>query len=189
MSVAGSVDQMLEPPYLTGIFVLDNNGGRIAAKYWRDKILEDDVKAQIAFEKRLLAKVAKMPTRSEPDILLFEQYVVVFRLYNDIRIFVMAPAAENELLVLSAFCTVDDSLTGLTGGNMTARILSENMRLVALVIDEVVDDGLIVEVESADVVARLSASREVDDMTAGPDQTLTGALLTVKDQFLKTLRS
>lgn len=115
---SAALEQMLEPSYMSGVLLVDASGKRIAAKYYRDKSF--DVKQQLAFEKRLLAKISRMPVRADPDCILFEKYIVVFRTYADARLIVLVCSFScshhssfllyPRLLLLCSLCAPRSSL-------------------------------------------------------------------------------
>jgi len=59
-----------------------------------------------------------------------------------VLLYVVAPAGENELMLSSLLSTLHDAITQLLPhGAIEKRALLENLDLVALAIDEAVDDG------------------------------------------------
>merc|ERR1712083_1187855 len=85
------------------VLVLDSDGGRLAVKYSSTarKELWPSVKQQLAFEKRILSKLPKATgQRSEVDVAIIDEYTVLFQACNDVIVCAVAPATENELLIL-----------------------------------------------------------------------------------------
>lgn len=88
---------------------------------------------------------------------------------------------------MTVLCTIDDSLSSLLNNQMSARVLESQLKLIVLVIDEVLDDGLVLETEYSDVVARVSL-QNAEDLASATDQSIADAFNTVKDQIFKSLR-
>jgi hypothetical protein len=76
------------------------------------------------------------------DIILYDSHLLLFRTLPDVLLYVVAPAGENELMLSSLLSTLHDAITQLLPhGAIEKRALLENLDLVALAIDEAVDDG------------------------------------------------
>jgi hypothetical protein len=78
--------EILKEPTVNGILILENAGGRIATKYFDSDLATKE--AQLTFEEQLTEKVAAMP-QGGPDALLFRDYVVMYKCYQDFRVFVV----------------------------------------------------------------------------------------------------
>ncbi|EAT82872.1 coatomer subunit zeta [Parastagonospora nodorum] len=110
------------------------------------------VKDQKAFEKGLLEKTAKQTT----DIILYDQKVVVFKMESDVMLYVVGGAEENEVLLYSVVLALRDSLNILLKNSVDKRTVIENYDLVSLAVDELVDDGIILETDPVIVASRVS---------------------------------
>ncbi len=90
MSQAGVDSRILDPLLINGVLILDNDGKRIACKYFKiDKSF--DTNAQLAFEKRLFKSISRVsrPGSGEPECVYFEKYTVVFKTRSDSRVIVL----------------------------------------------------------------------------------------------------
>jgi len=180
---------------MNGVLLLTESGERIAAKYYRDKQLAE-TKAQFEFEARVHAKLNEMDVRpSSVESIIFEKYIMVFKVYGDgTRLIVFAPLEENELLVFSVLSAIDETLRWFVE-DVNAKKLGSRLRFIMLIIDEVLDDGLVVDNEVNSIVQRLVATPEDSSTTVSTlntgvrDHTLTGALFSVGEQLMKSLRS
>ncbi|KAL6714644.1 Golgi-to-ER vesicle coat component [Lecanora helva] len=110
------------------------------------------VKEQKAFEKGLLEKTNKQSS----DIILYDGRIVVFKMEGDVMIYVVGGAEENEILLFGVVLALRDSLSILLKNSTDKRTLIENYDLVSLAIDEIVDDGIILEVDPVVVASRVS---------------------------------
>ncbi|KAK5711647.1 Golgi-to-ER vesicle coat component [Elasticomyces elasticus] len=94
------------------------------------------LKEQKAFEKGLLEKTAKQTS----DVILYDNRVVVFKMESDVMLYVVGGADENEIMLNS----------------VDKRTLIENYDLASLCIDEIVDDGIILETDPVVISNRVS---------------------------------
>ncbi|KAJ4992300.1 clathrin adaptor complex small chain [Stagonosporopsis vannaccii] len=142
-----------------------DDGSRILTKYYSNphppqgnqgdypgQIAYKTVKDQKAFEKGLLEKTAKQTT----DIILYDQKVVVFKMESDVMLYVVGSAEENEVLLYSVVLALRDSLNILLKNSVDKRTVIENYDLVSLAVDELVDDGIILETDPVVVASRVS---------------------------------
>ncbi|KAF2102057.1 snare-like protein [Rhizodiscina lignyota] len=110
------------------------------------------LKDQKAFEKGLLEKTAKQTS----DIILYDNRVVVFKMESDVMLYVVGGVDENEILLYSVILALRDSLNILLKSSVDKRTIIENYDLVSLAIDEIVDDGIVLETDPIIVASRVS---------------------------------
>ncbi|MCJ1341290.1 Golgi-to-ER vesicle coat component [Bachmanniomyces sp. S44760] len=110
------------------------------------------VKEQKAFEKGLMEKTNKTIT----DVILYDNRVVVFKMEGDVMLYVVGGAEENELLIYGVVLALRDSLSILLKNSIDKRTIIENYDLVSLAIDEIVDDGIVLETDPVIVASRVS---------------------------------
>ncbi|KAF2877924.1 Longin-like domain-containing protein [Massariosphaeria phaeospora] len=151
-----------------------DDGSRILTKYYSNphppagnptdypgQIAYKTVKDQKAFEKGLLEKTAKQTT----DIILYDQKVIVFKMESDVMLYVVGGSDENEVLLYSVVLALRDSLNILLKNSVDKRTVIENYDLVSLAVDELVDDGIILETDPVIVASRVSRP-PAQDMTS-----------------------
>ncbi|KAI3670546.1 hypothetical protein L1987_87884 [Smallanthus sonchifolius] len=105
-------------------------GRRVAVKYHTDEWPTNG--AKLAFERSIFNKTN---TRTEAEIVMFDNNVVVYKLIQDLHFFVTGGDYENELalaMVLQRFSEADALLL---------REALENLDTVFLCLDEIVDAG------------------------------------------------
>ncbi|KAG8629392.1 hypothetical protein KVT40_003257 [Elsinoe batatas] len=119
------------------------------------------VKDQKAFEKGLLEKTAKQTS----DIILYDNRVIVFKMESDIMLYVVGGADENELFLYTVVLALRDSLNILLKNSVDKRTIIENYDLVSLAIDEIVDDGIVLETDPVVIASRVSRP-PVQDMAS-----------------------
>jgi hypothetical protein len=142
------------------------------------------VKEQKSFESGLMDKTNKQTN----DVILYDNRVVVFKLENDVMLYVVGSADENEVLLYNVVVALRDALgilfksvvpfyallsfsffglKLLTGelfyrGATDKRTIIENYDLVSLAIDEIIDDGIILETDPVLIASRVSRAPTAD---------------------------
>merc|ERR1719171_1217399 len=110
------------------ILVLDSDGGRLAVKYSQiaRKELWPGVKAQLAFEKRVIIKLPKpSSSRSEVDVAVIDDFTVLFQACNDVFVCAVAASSENELVVLQLVEGVFSAMSNAAQGGILSTGLSK----------------------------------------------------------------
>ncbi|MCJ1263216.1 Golgi-to-ER vesicle coat component [Lobaria immixta] len=110
------------------------------------------VKEQKAFEKGLMDKTNKQ----SGDVILYDGRVVVYKMEGDVMLYVVGGGDENEILLFGVVLALRDSLAILLKNSTDKRTLIENYDLVSLAIDEIIDDGIILEVDPVVVASRVT---------------------------------
>ncbi|KAJ3495854.1 hypothetical protein NLG97_g3088 [Lecanicillium saksenae] len=144
------------------------DGSRIFAKYFTPPHAAptgpasanpySDTKSQKAFEKGLIEKTSKQTG----DIILYDNRIVLYKLESDVMIYLVGAADENEVLLYNTLLAIRDSLHLLFKQSVDKRTIVENYDLVSLAIDEIVDDGIILETDPTIVVQRVSRAPTQD---------------------------
>jgi hypothetical protein len=117
-----------------------------------------DVKSQKAFEKELLSKTAKQTG----DIILLDNRIVLYKNESDVQLVVVGSVDENEVLLYNVILALRDSLHLLFKQSVDKRTIIENYDLVSLAIDEIVDDGVILETDPTIIMQRVSKAPAQD---------------------------
>ncbi|KAM0342761.1 hypothetical protein ACHAPU_009253 [Fusarium lateritium] len=146
------------------------DGSRIFAKYFQSPHSAPnapasaftnpyhDVKSQKAFEKGLIEKTAKQTG----DIILYDNRIVLYKMESDVMMYVVGSVDENEILLYNTILALRDSLHLLFKQSVDKRTIVENYDLVSLAIDEIVDDGIILETDPTIIVQRVSRAPTQD---------------------------
>ena len=86
----------------------------------------------------------------ENDIMNVEDYVACFRCYVDMTIYVIGDGKnDNELILASVLDTIHECFDTVFKHNIERKSLINNMTGVILVIDELIDQGIIMQLEPA----------------------------------------
>eukprot|EP00929_Paragymnodinium_shiwhaense_P089565 TRINITY_DN4971_c0_g1_i1.p1 TRINITY_DN4971_c0_g1~~TRINITY_DN4971_c0_g1_i1.p1 ORF type:complete len:193 (-),score=70.17 TRINITY_DN4971_c0_g1_i1:201-779(-) len=154
-----------------GLLVLDAEGIRLAVKYtsMARKELWPTVKQQIAFEKRVIAKIPKSSaSQTEVDVAVIDDYTVIYQCSNDIVVAVVCPSTENELVVLQLVEGMFSAMTNAAQGGsflstgLTKQLVLDNLSDILFILDEVTDDGVIMETEEEKISARIKMIDETE---------------------------
>ncbi|KIW14418.1 hypothetical protein PV08_07201 [Exophiala spinifera] len=116
------------------------------------------LKEQKAFEKGLLEKTAKQTS----DVILYDNKVVVFKMESDTMLYVVGNSDENEILLYNVVLALRDTLSILLKNSTDKRTIMENYDLVTLAIDEIIDDGIVLETDPVMVASRVSKAPAQD---------------------------
>mmetsp|Transcript_19034 Transcript_19034/g.26741 ORF Transcript_19034/g.26741 Transcript_19034/m.26741 type:complete len:272 (-) Transcript_19034:45-860(-) len=132
-----------------GVIVLDNDGERLLAKYYDDESYPT-VKEQRAFEKSLFQKTSRT---NGADIVMFEGVTCVFKSNVDLLFYVFGSATENELMLSSVLNGFYDAIRMVVRDNLEKATLFQSLSTVLMILDEIVDGGIILETNPSTLAA------------------------------------
>ena len=96
-------------PLIKNLLLLDAEGKRIAVKYygetWGTSAIEQ------AFEKSLFTKTQRSNARGEPEVIMFDSVVSVFKTIGDISFYVTGDQDENEIVLLTVLQAFYEAVT------------------------------------------------------------------------------
>jgi len=167
----------LEPSLyvIKGIAILDNDGKRILAKYYDTKMFPT-AKEQKAFEKNMFNKTH----RASVEIVMLENTTCVYRSYVDLFFYVIGSNNENELILTSVLNCLYDSISQILRKNIEKRSLMENLDVAMLALDEICDNGIILESDPSAIAFRVAVRN--DDIPIG-EQTVAQVIQSAKEQL------
>ncbi|KAI7750674.1 hypothetical protein M8C21_029518 [Ambrosia artemisiifolia] len=145
---------------IKNLLLLDSEGRRVAVKYYTDEWPTNA--AKLAFESSIFTKTHKTNARTEAEIVMFENNVVVYKLIQDLHFFVTGGDSENELALATVLQGFSDAVTLLLRGNVDQREALENLDTLFLCLDEIVDAGVILETDG-NMIAGKVATHNLDD--------------------------
>ncbi|CAF0882363.1 unnamed protein product, partial [Didymodactylos carnosus] len=152
------------------IIILDHDGNRIMAKYYNQSF--SSVKEQKEFEKSLFNKTHK----GAGDVILLNNMTIVYRNNVDLLFYVMGSTDENELMLNTVLSCLYESLSTMLKKNVEKRLIYDNLDLVMLTIDEICDEGIILESDPIMIIQRVLLRQ--DDVSFG-EQTVSQTLSTL----------
>ncbi|KAJ6062303.1 uncharacterized protein N7446_006423 [Penicillium canescens] len=105
---------------------------------------------------------SKKTNKSSSDVILYDNRIVVFKMESDVMLYVVGSADENEVLLYNVVLSLRDALGILFKGATDKRTIVENYDLVSLTIDEIIDDGIILETDPVMIASRVSRAPAAD---------------------------
>ncbi|KAJ8620807.1 coatomer subunit zeta-1-like protein [Cinnamomum micranthum f. kanehirae] len=171
-------------PSIKNILLLDSEGKRVAVKYYSDDW--PTLSSKLAFEKSVFTKTQKTNARTEAEITMFDNYIVVYKFIQDLHFFVTGGDDENELILATVLQGFFDAVALLLRNDTDKRTALENLDLILLCIDEIVDGGIILETE-ASVIAGKVATHGLDGSAPLSEQTLTNVIATAREHLARSL--
>ncbi|KAL8045669.1 hypothetical protein ABFX02_08G129600 [Erythranthe guttata] len=171
-------------PSVKNILLLDSEGKRIAAKYYSDDWPTNTAKE--AFEKTVFTKTQKTNARTEVEIAMFENNVVVYKFVQDLHFYVTGGEDENEVILSTVLQGFFDAIDILLRGNVEKKEALENLDLILLCIDEIVDGGIILETDATTIAGKV-ASHSIDSGAPLSEQTLSQAIATAREHLTRSL--
>ncbi|XP_059413729.1 coatomer subunit zeta-2 isoform X2 [Carassius carassius] len=143
----------LEPSLYTvkAVFILDNDGNRLLSKYY-DPELYPSMKEQKNFEMNIFNKTHK----ADNEISFLEGMTIVYKSSIDLFFYVVGSAQENELMLMAVLNCLFESLSQMLRKNVEKRTLLDNMDGVFLVVDEIIDGGVILESDPQQVIEKVN---------------------------------
>ncbi|KAK4259417.1 hypothetical protein QN277_005751 [Acacia crassicarpa] len=171
-------------PSVKNILLLDSEGKRVAVKYYSDDWPTNSAKE--AFEKAIFNKTQKTNARTEAEITIFENHIVVYKFVQDLHFFVTGGEDENEIILATVLQGFFDAVGLLLRGRVEKSEALENLDLILLCIDEIVDGGIILETDP-NVIAEKAANTSLDSSVSLSEQTISQALATAREHFTRSL--
>jgi coatomer subunit zeta len=159
------------------ILVLEADGQRVFSKYY-DESLAPTSEKQKKFERALNKKAnetkssSSLSSGTDGDIMLFDRSTVLFKTDPELSFFVVGGADDNEIVLSSVLSCLYEALQQLLkcSGPLELRTVLENYDTLILVVDEIIDDGIILEPNPNSIVADVSPF--VSDKTDTPMQAI-----------------
>merc|ERR1711937_224598 len=136
---------------IKAILVLDNDGERLISKYF-DKDLFSSLKEQRSFEKKLFSKTSK---DQDSEIVLLEDLTIIYKANVDLFFYIIGSSNENELILSSMLTTFYDSVSQILSKNVEKRCLLQNLHQILLLVDEMVDDGIVMDTEAQSIIHKI----------------------------------
>ncbi|KAG6428400.1 hypothetical protein SASPL_112651 [Salvia splendens] len=171
-------------PTIKNILLLDSEGKRVAVKYYSDEWPTNS--AKLAFEKSIFSKTQKTNARTEAEITMVENNIIVYKFIQDLHFFVTGGDEENELILATVLQGFFDAVTLLLRNNVDQREALENLDMILLCLDEIVDGGIILETDSS-IIAGKVATHSIDDGAPLSEQTISQALATAREHLTRSL--
>ncbi|XP_055338203.1 coatomer subunit zeta-1-like isoform X2 [Paramacrobiotus metropolitanus] len=159
--------KILEPSLyvVKALLILDSDGNRLIAK------------EQKAFERSLFSKTSK----ASGEIILIDGLTCVYKSNVDLYFYVAGSSHENELMLTAVLNCLYDATQKVLGKSFEKRNFMDNLDSIFLIVDEIVDGGIICEIDP-DSVTQRAAIRTEEQLPLG-EQTVAQVLQTAKEQL------
>ena len=140
------------------IIILDNNGKIIYSKYYTDK---NTAEKQREFEKQLCFQVKNLNILpGELDIFSIDDYNVFVKLIGEVAYFIGLNEDDNECLGYN-FCRIFENCLGtLLHDNFERAKIFNNLEKIMLIIDEMVDNGIIINTDQDSIEKLIMQQQE-----------------------------
>ena len=114
----------------------------------------------------------------ENDIMNVDDYVAVFRCYTDMTVYVIGDGKQdNELILASVLDTIHDCFDQVFKHNIERKSLINNMTGVILVIDELIDQGIIMQLDANIILQRIGSKNDGKGDDAQASGGMMGSLM------------
>lgn len=140
------------------VLILDNQQNRIFTKYYKaphqaaESELITNPKKQKQFETDLFKKTFKQ----NADIILFDNHTVLYKEYSDFVVYIIGDLEQNEVMLYNVLQGLTGAFEIILDSQLDKTSLLESYDMVVIAIDETIDDGIILETDSAAIAARVT---------------------------------
>jgi hypothetical protein len=180
---------MEHTPRVLAVIIMDADGNRLVAKYYPVAAGGRTFQAggETAYEKKLFKKTKHNHAAAvDSDAVMLDGCVAIFRARGDTFLYVVGAGHENELLLDTVLEGLFVALTILLDGSIESRYVLSNLDIVMLAVDELVDQGKILEVEPKTIANRV-LMRGVDGTTTITDMSIQDAMKVAQEQLIKSM--
>jgi hypothetical protein len=89
------------------------------------------------------------------DIFNLNEFVIVCKINKDVAVFIGADQEDNECILANVLEILEECLENITKNNVTKKSVMENYQQLALMIDEMIDEGIIINTDSESIENRV----------------------------------
>jgi hypothetical protein len=136
------------------IIFLDNNGNRLYSKFYDKNLQKNQKEFEINLSKFVINNNIQ---RNDVDIFIFDNYTIISKISPEIAIFIGSEENTNEILLVNFYDTLEYCLFNIIENSLTKEKLLKNYDKIVILIDELINDGLImnVNVDNIDKIIKL----------------------------------
>ena len=98
--------------------------------------------------------------------MIVENYTAIFRCYSDMSIYVLGSSDDNELIIGQVLGCIHECFDKIFKGQFERKSLISNMSGVILVIDEVIDQGIVMHTSASVILARIKTVKTTTGIAA-----------------------
>lgn len=140
---------------VSAALVLGPEGKRLYAKYYRQQEssqLFKTAQQQATFEQAIYSKINKL----HQDVILYDNHLITYKQTNDVILIIVGAINENELMLYSLTNNINEALTILLDNSLDKATVLDKYDMVCLCFDEAIDDGVVLEIDPAIIVSRVT---------------------------------
>ena len=105
-----------------------------------------------------------------------DNYVAIFRSYSDMSIFIIGHSEDNELILAQLLDCMHECFDRIFRKGIERKSLIDNMSGVILIVDELLDQGVIMHLDPSTIIARINTkSKSSSSAAAGSSATEGGS--------------
>ena len=157
---------------IKAVLILDLDGNKVLGRTY-DKQLESK-----KFEKKLF--LSTKTHRIKNELLVLDQTLVCHKFVTDLHFYVIGNKHENPLILESVLSCLVEVATTLCPKELERQALVDQLTQTILAMDEICDDGVVLETDSNLVLQRVSLKDDVSE------QTMAQRLQSATEQFKLT---
>ncbi len=147
------------------VMLLDNNGKRIYSRYFVNEGHSlYDASQQKEFEKKIGQTVLNLNVNKnnegnivliQVDVFNLNEFLVVCKINKEIAMFIGAHEDDNECIVANILDIFEECLENITKHNLSKKSIMENYQHLALLIDEMIDEGIVINTDSENLESKV----------------------------------
>lgn len=140
---------------VSAALVLGPEGRRLYAKYYRSQDESQTYKTpqqQATFEQAVYSKINKL----HQDVILYDNHLITYKQTNDVIVVIVGAINENESMLYSLTNNINEALTILLDNSLDKSSVLDKYDMVCLCFDEAIDDGVVLEIDPAIIVSRVT---------------------------------
>eukprot|EP01070_Trichotokara_eunicae_P008665 Trichotokara_eunicae@DN5838_c0_g2_i1.p1 len=167
---------------------------RIVAKYWpvteSQSLVFSTFEKQRAFENSIYTRAFGCDFDNQTVIEREGMVVVVQRVMGDSFALAIGEQGANEIVLAEVVQTFHSALQSITGETLTRKSMFDQLQNILLLIDEMVDQGVILHTEPKDLVDRVkNAGESGGTQSAASDagSMFNQAIASAKEGILKNI--
>eukprot|EP01111_Echinosteliopsis_oligospora_P017551 TRINITY_DN764_c0_g1_i1.p1 TRINITY_DN764_c0_g1~~TRINITY_DN764_c0_g1_i1.p1 ORF type:complete len:170 (+),score=38.62 TRINITY_DN764_c0_g1_i1:125-634(+) len=161
------------------VIVLDSDGARVLSRFYSKDF--STVSEQKAFEKNIFEKT----DRKNGEIILLDGLIIIFRSIGDVIFYIVGGMKENEVILMTVIDAMIETLNNLLKNGIDKISLLQNFDVLSILVDELIDGGIIFETDPVVLGQRVNIAKMVDDLPIA-EQTIGQALESLAKNLLKS---
>ena len=108
--------------------------------------------------------------------MIVDNYTAVFRCYSDMSIYILGLADDNELILGQVLDCIHECFDKIFKSQFERKSLISNMSGVILVIDEVIDQGIVMHTSPSVILTRIKTIKSHQAAAAQAQEEYTSSL-------------